>query len=100
MNSLKSKLYEIIFEADTKAGKWFDIILIVLILLSIIIVMMESDSRILSHAGSWITLIEWGVTILFAIEYLLRIWILEKPEKYIFSFYGIILICLPSYHLL
>ncbi len=99
MKSLKSKLYEIIFEADTKSGKWFDIILIVLILLSIIIVMMESDSRILSHAGNWITVMEWIVTILFAIEYLLRIWILKKPAKYIFSFYGIIdlLAILPSF---
>ncbi len=99
MKKLKLKLHEAIFEADTKQGRWFDISLIVLIVLSIILVMIESDDRILPKADKWLTAAEWVVTILFTIEYILRIWIIERPKKYIFSFYGIIdlLSILPTY---
>nr|WP_321406932.1 ion transporter [uncultured Carboxylicivirga sp.] len=99
MKGVKKRLYEVIFEADTKAGKWFDIILIVLILFSVIIVMIESDSRVIQHFEKWVYLTEWILTILFTIEYLLRIWVLDKPRKYIFSFYGVIdlLAILPSF---
>nr|WP_321450093.1 ion transporter [uncultured Carboxylicivirga sp.] len=99
MKRLKLRLYEIIFEADTKAGKWFDIILIGLILFSIVIVMIESDNRVMPNAQLWVDIVEWTVTILFTIEYFLRIWIIDKPRKYIFSFFGIIdlLSILPSF---
>lgn len=99
MERFKKKLYDIIFEADTKAGKWFDIILIVLIVLSIIIVMIESDNRLLPQTKEWIMMAEWTVTILFSIEYMLRIWVIDKPRNYIFSFFGVIdlLSILPTY---
>ncbi|MCU4154812.1 ion transporter [Carboxylicivirga sp. A043] len=99
MNPLKRQLYEIIFEADTKAGKRFDIFLILLILLSIVIVMVESDDTILPNHTGWLVMAEWMVTIIFTFEYFLRIWIVEKPRKYIFSFFGIIdlLAILPTY---
>jgi len=99
MQSLKHRLYQIIFEADTKLGRRFDIFLILLIILSIIIVMIESDDTILPQANKWIVIAEWAVTLLFTAEYCLRIWIVNKPRKYIFSFFGIIdlLAILPTY---
>ncbi len=99
MNSLRQKLYQIIFEADTKAGKRFDIFLILLILFSIGIVMVESDVTILPDHTGWLVMAEWVVTILFTVEYFLRVWIIDKPRRYIFSFFGIIdlLAILPTY---
>jgi len=99
MNSNKLKLHQIIFEADTKAGKRFDISLVILILLSIVIVIIESDDTVLPEADNFLVIAEWIVTILFTFEYCLRIWIVDKPRKYIFSFFGIIdlLAILPSF---
>lgn len=84
------KLHEVIFEADTQAGKWFDIILLWAILLSVVVVMLESVESISNHYGSELRIIEWGFTILFSLEYIARILSVGKPIKYIFSFYGII----------
>ena len=86
----KSKLHEIIYEADTPTGKWFDIILILLILLSVILVMLESVKEIDEKYHNTLLSLEWVVTIFFSIEYLARIISIKKPFKYIFSFYGII----------
>jgi len=95
----RQKLYDIIFLADTPAGKAFDIALLILIVISVIAVMLESIASIREKIGPILTVIEWVVTILFTIEYFLRIYVSEKPFKYIFSFYGIIdlLAILPSY---
>ena len=99
INRLKKQLHTIIFEADTKGGRWFDISLIVFILLSIIIVMIESNPGLSPQAQSWLTIAEWSVTLLFSAEYLLRIWITVQPKRYIFSFFGIIdlLAILPAF---
>lgn len=99
MNKIKTRLYKIIFEADTPLGKRFDIFLIILILLSVALVMIESDSTILPKADKWLSIAEWIVTGIFTAEYILRIWIVDKPRKYIFSFFGIIdlLSILPTY---
>lgn len=86
----QNKLHEIIFEADTPAGKWFDIILLWSILFSVVAVMLESVDSISSIYGTELRIIEWGFTILFTIEYIARILTVGKPIKYIFSFYGII----------
>jgi voltage-gated potassium channel len=86
----KEKLHEIIYEADTPAGKWFDIALIILILFSVILVMMESVDDVDQKHHDLLLALEWVVTILFSIEYILRIISIKKPFKYIFSFYGII----------
>ena len=101
-NSLKpwqKRLHEIIFEADTPSGKWFDWILLGAILLSIIVVMLESVPEYGQAYGSWFTSIEWGLTVLFSIEYIVRIISVKKPFNYIFSFYGVIdlLSILPTY---
>lgn len=95
----RHKLQEVIFEADTKAGKSFDVALLVAISLSVLIVMLESVSSINAKHYKAFYLIEWGFTILFTIEYLLRIISVKNPVKYIFSFYGIIdlLSILPTF---
>lgn len=86
----KRKLHEIIYEADTPAGKWFDIILLLLILTSIAIVMLESIEEIGNNYTYELNLAEWIITILFTLEYIARIIVIKKPSEYIFSFYGII----------
>ena len=95
----KAKLHEIIYEADTKEGKWFDIILILTILLSIILVMLESVESFDSKYHNFLNISEWVITVLFSIEYIARIITIKKPSSYIFSFYGIIdfLATIPKY---
>ena len=86
----KQKLHEIIYEADTPEGKLFDVILLIAILFSIAIVMLESVNTINDKYSNVLNIAEWIITILFTIEYILRIISIKKPSKYIFSFYGII----------
>jgi len=96
---LKARLYEIIFEADTPMGKLFDVVLLWVILFSIALVMLESVQLVNNKYGFWLKFAEWIVTFVFSLEYILRIWLLRKPQSYIFSFYGLIdlLSILPSY---
>jgi voltage-gated potassium channel len=84
------KIHEIIFEANTFAGKLFDIVLLIAILLSITVVMLESVDSIREEYQTSILVTEWILTGLFTAEYILRIVSIKKPFKYIFSFYGII----------
>jgi len=95
----KEKLHEVIYEADTPAGKLFDIILLVAILSSVLFVMLESVDSIQLQYGTLLNIGEWVLTILFSIEYILRIISIKKPSKYIFSFYGVIdfLSTVPKY---
>jgi len=95
----KTKLHKIIYEADTPAGKWFDIALIIAILFSIILVMLESVESIDSNYHNFLNYAEWAITILFTLEYFARIVVIKKPSNYIFSFYGIIdfLATIPKY---
>ncbi|ETN95634.1 ion transporter [Zhouia amylolytica] len=86
----QKKLHEVIYEADTPAGKLFDVVLIAIIIFSIILVMLESVNDIDSEYHYILLTAEWIITILFTIEYILRIISIKKPGKYIFSFYGII----------
>lgn len=86
----KKRIYEIVFEADTREGKAFDVTIIFLILLSVLLVILDSIARVRERFGQAIHIIEWFITGVFLIEYLTRIWVLERPVKYIFSFYGII----------
>ena len=88
--SWKKKLHEVIYEADTPAGKAFDVILLIVIVLSIIIVMLESVKSIFAEYGDLFYTVEWVITIIFTVEYILRIIAIKNPGKYIFSFYGII----------
>ena len=97
--SFRLNLHETIFESDTKAGRIFDITLFSAIILSVFIVMLDSVSSLNEKYGDLFYAIEWILTILFTIEYILRIIAVDKPSKYIFSFYGIIdfLAIIPTY---
>jgi len=98
-NQWKKNLHEIIFEADTKAGKLFDIILMIMIIISVAVVLLDSVIPIHMKYGDLLLLLEWGITVVFSIEYLLRIVSTKKVKNYIFSFYGSIdfLAILPTY---
>lgn len=89
-SKLKRKIYNIIFEAETPRGKIFDIALIILILLSIGVIMLESVSSVKNKVGTLLLVLEWLFTILFTIEYALRLWVVKSKRKYAYSFYGII----------
>ncbi len=99
MENLKDKLYEIIFEADTRAGKIFDITLLAVILVSVVLVMLESVPGIKKSYHDSLVFLEWVITGIFTLEYILRIGIVKKPGRYIFSFYGTIdfLAVIPTY---
>lgn len=97
--SWRERMHEIIFEADTRAGKLFDIILILSIILSVAAVMLDSVREIRAQYGQLFYALEWFFTILFTIEYLARIISVNRPLKYITSFFGVIdlLAILPTY---
>lgn len=86
----RRNIHEVIYEADTTAGKTFDVILLIIIAISIVLVMLESVPAIGRKYKEEFLLAEWIITILFSIEYILRIIAVNKARKYIFSFYGVI----------
>lgn len=96
---LRQRIYRVIFKSDTIGGKRFDMALLVLILLSIISVFLESVPSFRASYGKWVHAAEWCFTVLFTIEYLMRIYSYPKPWRYILSFYGIIdlIAFLPTY---
>jgi voltage-gated potassium channel len=95
----KQTVRVIIFEAHTPSGRAFDIALIVLILASVLAVMLDSVERFHQRYGDLLYTIEWAFTILFTIEYALRLWCIEHTARYARSFYGIVdlLGILPTY---
>jgi voltage-gated potassium channel len=96
---MKSTLYRIIFESDTKAGKWFDILLIFFIVLSVFTVMLDSVQSMRDAVGNAFNIIEWTVTLIFTIEFILRLYCSPSPKRYVKSFFGVIdiLSILPTY---
>lgn len=99
IRNFRKKLGNIIFDADTPSGKAFDVLLLIAIVLSVFVVMLDSVDSLHEKYGKLFSVLEWSFTILFTIEYILRIYTASKPLKYIFSFYGIIdlLAILPTY---
>ncbi|PLX22904.1 MAG: ion transporter [Salinivirgaceae bacterium] len=97
--SLRKRLYRIIFYTDTKAGKLFDVLLLVAILVGVLVVMLDSVKEINDNYYTILHTVEWVITIIFSLEYILRILVHPRPSKYIFSFYGIIdfLAAIPTY---
>ena len=93
------KVHEVIFEADTPAGKWFDVLLILSILMSVVMVMLDSVSAIQKTYGQILLAGEWVFTILFTIEYILRLLSVGRPLAYATSFFGVVdfLAILPTY---
>ncbi|MEK9727573.1 MAG: ion transporter, partial [Candidatus Margulisiibacteriota bacterium] len=84
----KNKLYTIIFESDTPLGKWFDILLIFFILISVITVMLDSVQSFSLKMGRALTLIEWILTFIFTLEFSLCMYCSHKPKSYIFRFFA------------
>ena len=99
LSGWRFRLHEIIFEADTPMGRTFDVVLILCIVLSVIAVMLDSVSSIQMTYGSLLFFTEWLFTILFTIEYVLRIMSVGRPLSYMTSFFGIVdlLAVLPTY---
>mgnify|MGYP000368219650 CR=1 FL=1 len=81
-NLWRKKIHEIIYEADTPAGKLFDIVLLITIIASILLVMLESVNSIDAGYHDILNISEWIITILFSIEYIARIITVKKPFKY------------------
>lgn len=99
MNVLRRKLHIVVFGTSTKAGRRFDVFLLWIILFSVLVVMLESFPEFGDRYTRTFFVVEWIMTGIFTIEYLLRIWISPRPLKYIFSFWGVIdmLSILPTY---
>ena len=95
----RSKIFKIIYHADTPTGKWFDIMLIVFILLSVLTIILDSVEKLHVDYGELFYVLEWFFTIVFTLEYILRLICIRKPIKYVFSFFGIVdvLSILPTY---
>lgn len=98
-NGWRSVLHEVIFEADTPAGKGFDVLLIVSILASVAAVMLDSMGAVRLQYGRLLLMIEWFFTLLFTAEYVLRLLCVGRPVKYAVSFYGVVdlLAIIPTY---
>lgn len=95
----KDKLHDVIYGTETPAGKLFDIVLLFAILVSILLVMLESVESFDNKYHDLLDTAEWIITFLFTLEYFARIISIKKPTKYIFSFYGIVdfLSTIPKY---
>lgn len=99
LSGWRLRLYTIIFEADTRAGRWFDQALLVLIVLSVVVVVLDSLPSISPELSRWFDRVEWVFTALFTVEYALRLLCVQRPAVYARSAFGIIdlLSVLPSY---
>jgi len=95
----RRRLHEVIFEADTAAGKLFDVLLIVSILLSVVVVMLDSVENLAQRYGTALWIAEWTFTVLFTAEYVLRLLCVRRPMRYAVSFYGLVdlLAIVPTY---
>ncbi len=95
----RERLYEIIFEADTPAGKTFDVALLIAIVLSVATVMLESVESVDSNYHAQLLVLEWVFTLLFTVEYGLRVLCVRRPGAYVVSFFGVVdlLAILPTY---
>ena len=95
----RRRLYAVIFEHRTRAGRWFDIALLVAIALSVIVVMLDSVPAMHERHGRLLLAAEWFFTILFTIEYALRLAVVRSPARYALSFFGVVdlLAILPTY---
>lgn len=95
----REKLFTIIFGSDTPAGKAFDVFLIIMIVLSVVAVMLDTVASIHVRYGEILYVAEWFFTILFTIEYLVRMWVVKSPKAYATSFFGLVdlLSIIPTY---
>ena len=99
MSTVRQTLHEVIFGTTTPAGRRFDLLLIVAILLSVMVILLDSMPAYHHRYGLWFTRAEWFFTLLFTLEYCLRLYCAPKPWRYVRGFYGIVdlLAILPTY---
>lgn len=97
--SLRDRWRHIIFGTDTPAGQYFDQLLIVAILASVAAVMLDSVQSIHQQYGAWLYGAEWFFTLLFTVEYMIRLWVSDRPLRYARSFFGVVdlLSIIPTY---
>ncbi len=97
--ALRQKLFSVIFRSDTRAGMAFDILLIAAILVSVTVVVLTTVQQVNARHGRLLYIIEWAFTIVFTVEYALRLYCVRRPLRYATSFYGIVdlLSILPTY---
>ncbi len=88
--ALKKKIWKIVFEAETPMGKAFDIGILCMIIVSVIVVMLETVDSVQEEHRTLLYGLEWMFTILFMSEYFLRLWLTRKPHRYAFSFFGLV----------
>jgi voltage-gated potassium channel len=95
----RRRTYEVVFEADTRAGRGFDLLLIWVIVASVVVVVFESVATVRGRYGAELTAAEWGFTLVFTAEYLTRLWCVRRPGRYAASFLGVIdlLAIAPTY---
>lgn len=98
-SALQEKIYEVIFGTETHAGKWFDIVLIIFILASVAIIMLDSIPDVHATHGLLFLQLEWFFTIVFTLEYLVRLWCAPSRRGYALGIYGVVdlLALLPTY---
>ena len=97
--SLKDKMYKVIFEAETRSGRLFDVVLIICILVSVLVIFADSIASMRAQYGALLIRVEWGFTILFTLEYLVRLYCTRNSGAYALSFFGLIDLfsVLPTY---
>ena len=95
----RHRMHEVIFEADTPAGKAFDVVLLAVIFLSVIVVMLDSVAEVHRQYPRSLAIAEWTITILFTVEYVARMVCVARPWRYVLSFYGLVdlLAVVPTY---
>jgi len=95
----RERMYEVIFGAETPAGRAFDLALLAAIMLSVLAVMLDSVAEIHDRWGRWLLAVEWFFTVLFTIEYVARLICVRRPWRYAVSFFGIVdlLAIVPTY---
>jgi voltage-gated potassium channel len=98
-SNFRARLHEIVFEADTAAGKAFDVSVLVCIVASVGAVVLESITSVRRQFGDELRILEWLFTVLFTLEYVLRLSAVQRPLRYAFSFFGLVdlISILPSY---
>ena len=95
----RGRLHEVIFEADTAAGRAFDVLLLWCIVISVLAVLLESVATVHERYGRFLRATEWAFTILFTVEYVLRLVSVGRPLRYAISFFGLVdlLAIVPTY---
>ncbi|MDC8784897.1 ion transporter [Roseateles koreensis] len=99
LSGWRLRVYTVIFEADTRAGRRFDLTLMVMVMVSVALVVLESVTGLRERYGAWFAALEYFFTAAFTLEYVLRLACVQRPLRYALSFYGIVdlLAVLPTY---